>query len=29
MTMLTGVCRFFYDSIAGIQEPCFLWHTGV
>jgi len=23
MTMLTGVCRFFYDSIAGIQEPTF------
>jgi alpha-L-rhamnosidase len=23
MTMLTGVCRFFYDSIAGIQEPNF------
>ena len=23
MTMLTGVCRFFYDSIAGIQEPAF------
>ena len=23
MTMLTGVCRFFYASIAGIQEPTF------
>ncbi|MEI8042905.1 MAG: alpha-L-rhamnosidase C-terminal domain-containing protein, partial [Verrucomicrobiota bacterium] len=23
MTMLTGICRFLYDSIAGIQEPCF------
>ena len=23
MTMLTGVCRFLYDSIAGIQEPTF------
>jgi alpha-L-rhamnosidase len=23
MTMLTGVCRFFYDGIAGIQEPTF------
>jgi len=23
MTMLTGVCRFFYDSLAGIQEPSF------
>ena len=23
MTMLTGVCRFFYDSIGGIQEPNF------
>ncbi|MCX6873211.1 MAG: family 78 glycoside hydrolase catalytic domain [Verrucomicrobia bacterium] len=23
MTMLAGVCRFFYDSIAGIQEPNF------
>jgi hypothetical protein len=23
MTMLSGVCRFFYDSIAGIQEPNF------
>ncbi|HUT95027.1 MAG TPA: alpha-L-rhamnosidase C-terminal domain-containing protein [Thermoguttaceae bacterium] len=21
--MLTGVCRFFYDAIAGIQEPNF------
>jgi beta-glucosidase len=23
VTMLSGVCRFFYDSIAGIQEPNF------
>ena len=23
MTMLTGVCRFFYEGIAGIQEPNF------